>query len=67
MTLEPQELVQLTRRVKPSAQCRVLDALGIVYRKREDGSPAVLRATVEATLGAQPTVVAARPQVKLVR
>lgn len=67
MILTTDELVALTERTKNSAQCRALDALGITYRKRLDGSPVVLRATVDAILGAKPSTEPARPQVKLTR
>ena len=67
MTLEPADIERITRRKRHAAQCRVLDALGIAYRKRPDGSPAVLREAVGATLGAVPLTQTTRPQVKLMR
>lgn len=67
MILTIDELAALTGRTKYSAQCRALDALGITYRKRHDGSPVVLRSTVDAILGAKTVAEPTRPQVKLTR
>lgn len=38
-----QELVGLTGKVRPTAQARALDYMGVYYRKRPDGSLVVLR------------------------
>jgi hypothetical protein len=38
MILKTCELIELTRRVKWYAQARELDAMGIPYRRRSDGS-----------------------------
>lgn len=45
------ELVALTHRTRPSAQVRVLRAMGIEHRVRPDGTVAVSRAHVEHLLG----------------
>jgi hypothetical protein len=47
IVLSKQELVELTRKTRPSAQARVLDFMGIDYKPRPDGSLAVLRIHVE--------------------
>lgn len=52
MFLTPEELVELTHRQRPAAQIRALRAMGIEHRVRPDGKPVVLRAHVEALLGA---------------
>lgn len=67
LTLTREEIEALTHRVKYSAQRRALDAMGIRYEERVDGSPAVLRATVGAALGARLPEPTARPRVKLLR
>lgn len=45
------ELVELTNKVRHTAQARALRGLGIEFRLRGDGSLAVSRAHVEAVLG----------------
>lgn len=40
------QLVFLTKRKRSGAQCRALDALGIPYRKRPDGSPVVFTSSL---------------------
>lgn len=47
IVLSEMELVELTKKERPSAQARVLDFMGIRYRPRPDGSLAVLRIHVE--------------------
>lgn len=47
MILSAEELVELTQRHKPAYQARVLDHMGIPYRKRPDRSLVVLRIHVE--------------------
>jgi len=54
LTLSREEIAQLTDRVRKSAQCDVLRQLGIPYKTRPDGSPVVLRAAMEVTLGYAP-------------
>lgn len=51
MLLTVREIAELTGRERRSAQCRALDAMGVPYRVRPDGSPAVLRTAAEAALG----------------
>lgn len=46
IVLTPAELIELTGRVRPSAQVRELEALGISYRLRTDGRVIVLRETL---------------------
>lgn len=52
MNLDAADLHRLTQRIKPSAQARVLDVLGIRYAPRPDGSLVVLQSAVNARLGA---------------
>lgn len=56
--LSKDELVSLTDKVRHAAQARVLDAIGIRYRRRPDGSLIVARAHRDAVLGLRNT---ARP------
>lgn len=46
MILTKAELAELTGKVRLSAQARVLDALGIPYRRRPDGTIVVFRESV---------------------
>lgn len=62
MILSDAELVTLTRRVRRSAQARVLDELRVPYRRRPDGSLVVFRRDVDAPPASQP---ARRPQLRL--
>ncbi len=52
MFLAKEELQELTGRTRRDAQVAALRSMGIEHRIRPDGSPAVLRAHVEQTLGA---------------
>jgi hypothetical protein len=52
--LSPPELEQLTQRRKQSYQARVLDFMGIPYRRRPDGSLVVLRIHVEGVQDKRP-------------
>jgi hypothetical protein len=62
MFLTAAELADLTKRKLPRAQVRALRTMGIEHIIRPDGSPVVLRAHVEAMLGApERPVVAAEP------
>lgn len=49
--LTEQELIELTKKERPSAQARALDFMGIRYRARPDGSLVVLRIHVETVEG----------------
>ena len=51
MFLTADELRELTRKVRPSAQRAELDAMGIPFQTRRDGSIVVLRVAVEGILG----------------
>lgn len=62
MILSDAELVTLTRRVRRSAQARVLDELRVPYRRRPDGSLVVFRRDMEAPPASRP---ARRPQLRL--
>ena len=60
MILSPQELAAYTGKRKPGWQRRQLDAWGIPYKVRTDGTLAVLRAHVEHLQDAP-----RRPQLRL--
>ncbi|MFN7341578.1 MAG: DUF4224 domain-containing protein [Opitutia bacterium] len=61
MILTDQELRDLTRRKRRSAQIRVLIALGVPYRQRPDGSLVVFKSQPHATTPeAQPRAPALR-------
>lgn len=51
MFLTPAEIEDLTQRIQRDAQARELDAMGIPYKRRRDGSLVVMRACVEMVLG----------------
>ena len=51
MILSTRELLELTARRRPGAQAAVLEALGIPYRTRPDGSLVVVREVALAVLG----------------
>ncbi|NMF99549.1 DUF4224 domain-containing protein [Aromatoleum toluolicum] len=51
MFLNAQEVRDLTGRQRVTAQAKALDSMGIPYRRRPDGTLAVLRTAVEAILG----------------
>ena len=40
MLLTTREIIDMTGRERRPAQCRALDAMGVPYRVRPDGSPA---------------------------
>lgn len=52
MFLTPDQLKSLTDRRTRPAQRRMLDALGVKYGLRADGSLVVLQSAVEAAIGA---------------
>lgn len=52
MFLTPDEIAALTGKQRPAAQIRALRSMGVDHRVRPDGRPVVLRAHVEALLGA---------------
>ena len=49
MILAQTELIELTRRVKWSAQARELATMNIPYRRRSDGSVVVLKEDLHAS------------------
>ena len=51
MFLEDEELAELTRLKRPSAQAKWLQRNGIRYVTGADGSPRVLRSAIEKMLG----------------
>jgi hypothetical protein len=65
MLLTDAELVELTRMQRRAAQRRVLDAIGVPYRMRPNGSIIVLRAAVDLALGGVPVERPGRPAPKL--
>lgn len=52
LTLTADELCDLTGKRRASAQARALKSMGVEHRTRPDGSVAVLRAHLDALLGA---------------
>lgn len=52
MFLSKDELIELTERVTPSAQTRVLRTQGIEFTRTATGAVRVLRETVQIRLGA---------------
>lgn len=52
--LTPQEIVDLTNRVLPSAQARVLNAMGIEHKVRPDGTVAILRKHIDKVFDGLP-------------
>lgn len=55
MFLDEEEVREMTDRKTRSAQRKMLNALGITYKVRADGSILVLRAHVERELGGAST------------
>lgn len=51
MICTPAELYEITHRIRPSAQARMLRAMGIAFIPRCDGTVVVLRSHVEHLLG----------------
>jgi hypothetical protein len=51
MFLTAEEVAKLTGKLRCDAQARQLDAMGINYRRRTDGSLVVLQAHITAELG----------------
>lgn len=63
--LSEAEIAKITRRIKPSAQARVLDAMGVPYRRRLDGSIFVGRVHFEqptAPVEPEPFVFTPKPE-----
>lgn len=52
MFLDDSELQSMTKRKQRTAQAKMLRSMGIAFKKRADGTLAVLRAHVEKEFGA---------------
>lgn len=61
MRLSDDQVEDLTRKKRPSAQAKVLDAMQIRYRRRPNGTIVVLL----SDLNAPPQTRSAAPQVRL--
>ncbi|WP_157659079.1 DUF4224 domain-containing protein [Thauera butanivorans] len=55
MILTHDQIVEITQRVRASAQRRMLDHLNIPYRQRPDGTPVVFEADIHAPAKERPT------------
>ena len=55
INLTAEELREITGKVKPSAQVRVLRTLGFTVKLRPDGRPLMSRAHFEALMGGLPS------------
>lgn len=53
MFLTPTDIAELTGRKRPSAQQKQLNAMGVQFKVRADGSLVVLRSHVDKLLGGQ--------------
>ncbi|MGQ4230979.1 DUF4224 domain-containing protein [Bordetella bronchiseptica] len=51
LTLSQKELIELTGKTRKAKQIEALKFLGVPFKIRPDGTPAVLRAAMEAALG----------------
>lgn len=66
MFLTASELAELTGRHRSDAQRRALEALGVPFKTRHDGTVVVLRSAAEAALGHAPTQAQSRsPRLRL--
>ena len=65
MLLTPEQVQELTGRKRPGWQARVLEHMGIPFRRRPDGTLAVLTIHVETIPGQQPARLAAGPKLRL--
>lgn len=63
LTLTDAEIAEITHRVRPKAQARMLKALGIRHQARPDGSLLVYRSAVER--GRPDTIGPREPQLRL--
>lgn len=61
LTLTAEELIEITARVRPSAQIRWLDRHGWPYVRGADGHPKVLRAFVQSSIGGIALAHTSRP------
>jgi hypothetical protein len=64
LVLSPEELIEVTAKVKPIAQARELEAMGIPYRRRRNGSLCVARIHVEGAPAAGANIQA-EPELQL--
>lgn len=51
VALTPEQLVEVTHKHRPTAQCRALNKMGITHRTRPDGTVLVHRAHYDNLLG----------------
>lgn len=66
LTLTSDEIAEITGRRRMAAQRQALTAMGIAFRVRPDGTPAVLRAVAEVAMGqSKATEGTARPQLRV--
>jgi hypothetical protein len=64
--LTPDEIATLTGRQRPRAQRGVLEALGVPYKTRPDGSLVVARVAVDIALGVSASApTSSRPRLHL--
>jgi hypothetical protein len=54
MFLTADEISSMTDRVQRAAQAKMLNAMGIAFKRRADGTLAVLRSHVEKQFGDEP-------------
>ena len=64
IVLSAQELVELTKKIRPSAQARVLQALDIPAKPRPDGSLVVYRIHVETPAPGDARLASPEPEVQ---
>lgn len=66
LTLTTDEIAEITGRRRSAAQRQALTSMGIAYRIRPDGTPAVLRAVAEVAMGqSRASEGSARPQLRV--
>ena len=66
VTLDSEQLFELTKRKRPHAQRRVLDAIGVRYRVRPDNSLVVLTCELMQTPeGAPGTIRMREPELRI--
>lgn len=64
LVLSPQELIEVTGKKRSYAQARELDAMGVRYRRRRDGSLCVYRIHAEGPLPGS-AKIQAEPELQL--
>lgn len=65
MFVEPEQLVKFTKKERYAAQARFLDARGIRYTRRDDGSIALRTDELDRHTLSKPAVAARRPTLDL--